>query len=368
MKFKLLNKDNNSSARLGELSFTRGKVTTPVFLPVATRGAVRCLSSENLIELGYEMVLANAYHLSMRPGTRVISAAGGLHPFMNWQRPILTDSGGFQIFSLEDTKIEDEGAVFRSIYDGSWHQITPEEAIRIQEDLGVDIIMPLDQPVPYPVSESVAAEALTRTTAWAKRCKISHRKKEQALFGIVQGSTYPSLRKQSAEEIIGLDFPGYSLGGFCLGEPKEEMNNLVSYTAQLLPAEKPRYLMGIGTPLEIISAVGAGIDIFDCTFPTHIARNGSGLTGRGKIIIRNSTYREDSGPLDPDCACFVCRKYQRGYLRHLLNTKELTVLYLITYHNLYFMQNLMRRIQTAVSKGTFLEFQKEFGKKWSSGL
>ncbi|MCX5641689.1 MAG: tRNA guanosine(34) transglycosylase Tgt [Candidatus Omnitrophica bacterium] len=366
MEFKISAQDG--SARLGELSFTRGKVTTPVFLPVATRGAVRCLSSENLIELGYEMVLANAYHLSMRPGTKVISAAGGLHSFMNWQRPILTDSGGFQIFSLEDTKIDDTGAVFRSIYDGSWHQITPEEVVRIQEDLGVDIIMPLDQPVAYPVSESLATEALVRTTTWAKRCKTSHRKEAQALFGIVQGSTYPALRKRSAEEIINLDFPGYSLGGFCLGEPKQEMNELVSYTAQLLPAEKPRYLMGIGTPLEIISAVGAGIDIFDCTFPTHIARNGSGLTGRGKIIIRNSTYREDSGPLDPDCACFVCRKYQRGYLRHLLNTKELTVLYLITYHNLYFMQNLMRRIQAAIGKGKFLEFQKEFGEKWSSGL
>ena len=362
MEFKILAKDD--SARLGELVFSRGKVTTPVFLPVATRGAVRCLSSENLVELGYEMVLANAYHLSMRPGIKVISAAGSLHSFMNWQRPILTDSGGFQIFSLEDTKISNKGATFRSIYDGSWHQITPEEAIRIQEDLGVDIIMPLDQPVPYPVSESAAAQALTRTTAWAKRCKASHQKEGQALFGIIQGSTYPSLRKQSAEEIVGLDFPGYSLGGFCLGEPKEEMNALVAYTAQLLPQEKPRYLMGVGTPLEIISAVGAGIDIFDCTFPTHIARNGSGLTGRGKIIIRDSAYREDSGPLDPDCACFVCRKYQRGYLRHLLNTKELTVLYLLTYHNLYFMQNLMRRIQTAISKGTFLEFQKEFGEKW----
>lgn len=368
MKFKILNRDKDSSARLGELNFSRGKVTTPVFLPVATRGAVRCLSSENLVELGYEMVLANAYHLSMRPGTRVISAAGGLHSFMNWQRPILTDSGGFQIFSLEDTRIEDEGAVFRSIYDGGWHRITPEEAIRIQEDLGVDIIMPLDQPVAYPVPESVAAEALTRTTAWAKRCKKSHRKKEQALFGIVQGSNYRSLRKQSAEEITGLDFPGYSLGGFCLGEPREEMNDLVSYTTGLLPVEKPRYLMGIGTPLEIISAVESGIDIFDCTFPTHIARNGSGLTGRGKIILRNGAYREDSGPIDPDCTCFVCRKYQRGYLRHLLNTKELTVLYLITYHNLYFMQHLMRRIQSAVNGGTFGEFQKEFGEKWSSGI
>ncbi len=366
MKFTISAKDG--SARLGELGFSRGKVTTPVFLPVATRGAVRCLSSENLVELGYEMVLANAYHLSLRPGTETISAAGGLHSFMNWSRPILTDSGGFQIFSLEDTKITDKGAVFRSIYDGGWHQITPEEAVHIQVDLGVDIIMPLDQPVPYPASESIAAEALARTTAWAKKCKISHRNEEQALFGIIQGSTYPSLRKRSAEEIVGLDFPGYSLGGFCLGEPREEMNDLISYTAKLLPAEKPRYLMGIGTPLEIISAVGAGIDIFDCTFPTHIARNGSGLTGRGKIIIRNSSYREDSGPLDPECGCFVCRKYQRGYLRHLLNTKELTVLYLITYHNLHFMQNLMRRIRAAIADGTFPEFQKEFGEKWSSGL
>ncbi len=362
MKFKISAKDG--SARLGELNFRRGKVTTPVFLPVATRGAVRCLCSENLVELGYEMVLANAYHLSMRPGTKTISAAGGLNSFMNWPKPILTDSGGYQIFSLEDTKIKDEGAVFRSVYDGGWHQITPEEAIRIQEDLGVDIIMPLDQPVPYPVSEEIAAEALARTTAWAKRCKISHRKEEQALFGIIQGSIYPFLRKRSVEEIAGLNFPGYSLGGFCLGEPIEEMNSLVSYTAKLLPEEKPRYLMGIGTPLEIISAVGAGIDIFDCTFPTHIARNGSGLTERGKIIIRNSAYREDFGPLDPDCACFVCRQYQRSYLRHLLNTKELTVLYLLTYHNLYFMQNLMRRIQTAISKGMFSEFQKEFGEKW----
>ncbi|MFH0796602.1 MAG: tRNA guanosine(34) transglycosylase Tgt [Candidatus Omnitrophota bacterium] len=363
MDFQILTKDRSTSARIGTLTTPHGEVTTPIFLPVATRGSVRCLSSENLEELGFEMVLANAYHLFLRPGTEIIKASGGLHRFMNWQRPILTDSGGFQIFSLEDTKVEEEGAVFRSVYDGGWHRITPEEAIKIQEELGADIIMPLDQPVSFPASHETAEEALKRTTAWAKRSKASHSKENQVLFGIIQGATYEDLRQRSVEEITNLDFPGYSLGGFCLGEPKEEMNKFIAYTTTLLPEEKPRYLMGIGTPLEILSAVSAGVDIFDCALPTHIARNGSALTSQGKVIVRDSVYKNDFTPLDANCSCFVCQKYSRAYLRHLYNTKELTVLYLITYHNLYFIQNLMVNIRQAIKEGTLVSFQKEFQKK-----
>ena len=368
MNFQIITKDKSGSARLGKLDLPHGEVTTPIFLPVATRGSVRCLSSEGLEELGFEMVLANAYHLSLRPGTEVIKASGGLHKFMNWQRPILTDSGGFQIFSLEDTKVEEEGAVFRSVYDGGWHKITPEEAIKIQEELSADVIMPLDQPIPLPASYQTAEESVKRTTAWAKRSKINHSKESQALFGIIQGATYPDLRQRSAEEITSLDFPGYSLGGFCLGESKEEMKKVIACTTNFLPEEKPRYLMGIGTPLEILFAVGAGVDIFDCVLPTHIARNGSALTSRGKVTVRNSIYRKDFGPLDPECNCFVCQKYSRAYLRHLFNTKELTVLYLVTYHNLYFIQNLMAKIRQAIKEGTLVSFQKGFEEKWLSRI
>ncbi len=366
MRFKILVTDGR--ARLGQISLLHGEVTTPVFLPVATRGSVRCISSEDLVELGYEMILANAYHLSLRPGTKVIVDAGGLHKFMNWQKPILTDSGGFQVFSLEDTKVEEEGVVFRSIYDGSWHKITPEQVVEIQERLGSDIIMPLDQPVPNPAARSLVVEAVERTTKWAKIAKERLKNPYQSIFGIVQGATFMDLRKRSVEELMEIEFPGYALGGFCLGESKEEMKELVAYTAGLLPDERPRYLMGIGTPLEIISAVKVGCDIFDCALPTHIARNGAVLTSQGKITIRNGAYASDTSPLDPECHCFVCQNYQRAYLRHLFQTKELTALYLATYHNLYFIQNLMRRIQEAIKEGYLERFQKEFCEKWYSVL
>ena len=369
MKFEITTLDPGSAARAGRIETGHGAVETPVFLPVATRGSIRCLVSEELEELGYRMLLANAYHLALRPGVEVVAAAGGLHRFMNWPRPILTDSGGFQIFSLAEARVEEAGVVFRSVYDGRRHRLSPEEAVRIQEELGADIIMTLDQPVSHPADRETAAEAVRRTTRWAKRCQAGRQRPEaSALFGIVQGSVYPELRAESAAALVELDFPGYALGGFCLGEPLELMNEVVAAAAERLPADKPRYLMGIGTPREIISAVAAGVDIFDCAMPTHIARNGAALTAAGRLTIRNGRYRNDHGPLDPACGCRVCRRYSRAYLRHLFNTRELTAFNLLTYHNLHFMKGLMDGLRAAIEAGRLESFRKSFVDGAAAGL
>jgi queuine tRNA-ribosyltransferase len=343
-------------------------------MPVGTSGAVKALTAENLEECGAEIILGNTYHLYLRPGPEIIRSQGGLASFNGWHRPTLTDSGGYQVFSMRDNlKISDDGVEFRSHHDGSTHLFTPERVMQIEHDIGADIIMCFDQCVPYPAERDLAATGVRRTYDWAQRCLSEHvRLSEQEedrlhLFGIVQGSTFADLRTESAEQIVSLDFPGNAIGGLSVGESKDEMEDMLAHTIQYLPREKPRYLMGVGYPEDILMAVSYGVDMFDCVLPTRNARTGNVFTSVGQITYRNADYADDNRPLDPNCDCKVCRRYSRAYIRHLYNQSEITGMVLASYHSTYFFQELMRGIRKSIEEGRFDEFQKAFLARYLGG-
>jgi queuine tRNA-ribosyltransferase len=359
--FEVLKKDIQTGARLGRIMTSHGEVQTPVFMPVGTQGTVKALLPETLSELGVEMILGNTYHLYLRPGHQLIRDLGGLHHFMHWDKPILTDSGGFQVYSLGALrKINEAGVLFQSHIDGSRHFISPEIAVSIQEALGSDIVMCLDECTPYPVTLREAEKSLDLTLQWAVRSKKAAKNSEQALFGIVQGGMYPDLRKKSVEKLVEINFDGYALGGLSVGEPKEIMMNTVVNINPLLPFDKPRYLMGVGLPEDIVTCVDYGVDLFDCVIPTRSARNGLLFTNHEKVVIKHARYRDDPLPVDRLCDCYTCRNYSRAYLRHLFMAKEILAMVLNTIHNIYFYMRLMERIREAIREDRYLEFKEKF--------
>lgn len=360
--YSLLAKDPLSAARLGTFTTMHGTVKTPVFMPVGTQATVKTLSPADLSDIGVAIILANTYHLFLRPGQELIREFGGIHRFMAWDKPVLTDSGGFQVFSLAELRdITEEGVIFQSHIDGgAKHFITPEYAVAIQEALGADIIMVFDECIPYPATKDYAQESLERTIRWAKRCLMAKKETGQALFGIVQGGMYPDLRKRAAEALVNIEFDGYALGGLSVGETKPMMYEMIDSSVPLLPENKPRYLMGVGTPEDLVEGVDRGIDMFDCVMPTRNARNGTFFTSFGKVVIRNAQYERDKDPIDPRCSCYTCKNFTRAYLRHLFNAGELLALRLGTIHNLYFYQDLMQSIQKSIEKGKFKDYKKEF--------
>ncbi len=350
----------DGSARVGVFHTPHGPIHMPCFAPVGTQATVKTVTPHELEALGAELILANTYPLYLRPGAELIARLGGLHRFMAWDHPILTDSGGFQIFSLAHMRrVDEDGVTFRSHIDGSEHRFTPELAIQTQELLGADIIMCLDE-CPDPRDRAYNEEALRRTHAWAERCKAAQRRKDQALFGIVQGGIFPDLRAESARFLSALDFPGYAIGGLSVGETKEEMYATLDALMPLMPADRPRYLMGVGTPEDILEAVARGIDLFDCVLPTRVARNGGLLTRRGRINLRSARFAEDPDPVEPGCTCYTCQHFSRAYLRHLFKAGEVLALRLATLHNLHFMLRLMDDVRAHIQAGTYLQFKAEF--------
>ncbi|MFW6006467.1 MAG: tRNA guanosine(34) transglycosylase Tgt [Halanaerobiales bacterium] len=360
--FELENTDSKSQARAGSIKTDHGVISTPIFMPVGTQATVKAMSPDELKQIGAQIILGNTYHLYLRPGAQLIARAGGLHNFMNWDRPILTDSGGFQVFSLANLReITDDGVYFQSHIDGSREFISPEKSMEIQIDLGSDIVMAFDECPPYESEYEKVNNAVDRTIAWAKRCKKKMRDvKNQALFGIIQGGVFKDLRKKCVEELLKIDFPGYAVGGLSVGEKKEEMMEMLEVTVPLLPKNKPRYLMGVGTPSDLIEGVKRGIDMFDCVLPTRVGRHGSVFTSRGKLTVRNAEFKEDFTSLDPECDCYVCNNFTRGYIRHLLKRNEILGVRLTTYHNLYFYLNLITQIREAVINDNFMKFREEF--------
>ena len=362
-RFDIQDSDSATSARRGTIHTSHGAFETPAFMPVGTAGAVKAVSADDLDALGYDIILGNTYHIYLRPGIDVIEDCGGLHRFNSWNKPILTDSGGFQVFSLgELTKITDEGATFKSHLDGSSHLFTPEKVVEIQRILGSDIMMPLDQCVRFPTDHDTAAKAVDLTTDWLDRTvkdwkPLSDR---QALFGIVQGSTYKDLRTISAQRTVEFDLPGYAVGGLSVGEPNTLMLELAGHTVQHLPKDKPRYFMGLGTPVELLECIALGYDMFDCVLPTRNARNATLLTTKGRMIIKAARYKRDFRPIDEDCGCLTCRLYHRAYIRHLFNINEPSALRLATIHNLFFLSDLMKKARSAITEGRFSQFQEQF--------
>lgn len=371
--FTAVAKDSKTSARTGYVDLPHGRVKTPVFMPVGTNATVKAVAKESLEEIGFEIILANTYHLYLRPGHDLIRQAGGLHGFTGWRGNFLTDSGGFQVFSLSKLrKLSDEGVAFQSHIDGSRHFFTPELVVDVQTAFRSDIFMQLDVCTPWGIDEKAALKALRMTTAWATRSK---RRWEETrgdfqgnLFGIVQGNFYKELRSRSAEEILALDTPGIAIGGLSVGEPFDVYAELLAYTAALLPEDKPRYVMGIGTPEYILEAVQNGVDMFDCVFPTRTARNGLLFTSYGPLSIKQARYERDLGPADPDCECRVCRQYSRAYLRHLYKNDEILYSMLASYHNLAFLQGLVRRIRYSIEEGRFMDFKRDFLARYRSRL
>ena len=350
IEFQIIKQHSHSAARLGRLLTPHGEIETPVFMPVGTQGTVKALSPEDIIQSGSDIILGNTYHLYLRPGHMIIKSLGGLHRFMNWQKPILTDSGGFQVFSLNSlAKVSEEGVTFKSHIDGSSHFFSPEHSMEIQEGLGADIAMTLDEPTPYPSDRAITETSLKLSSRWAARCKSAHHLENQSLFGIIQGGMYEDLRTQSIKEITEIDFPGYAIGSLSVGEEKNIMCDIAAHTAEYLPKNKPRYLMGVGTPEDLRQCSGMGIDMFDCVMPSRNARNGSLFTSQGKINIRNLQYKADDSPLDPECDCYTCKNYSRAYLRHLFMADEIFVMKLNTLHNIYFYQKRMKSIREAIS-------------------
>ena len=363
ISYELLHECKQTGARRGVIHTPHGDIQTPVFMPVVTQATVKSLTPEELKEeVNAEIILSNTYHLYLRPGQDIVKEAGGLHGFMNWDRPILTDCGGFQVFSLSDLrKITEDGVEFKSHLDGSKHMFTPERVIGIENDLGADIIMAFDECVGYPATYEYTKQSMERTTRWAIRCKEAHKNTEkQALFGIVQGGMYKDLREQSAKDLVKLDFPGYAVGGLSVGEPIEIMKDILNYTTKLLPKEKPRYLMGVGSPDYLIEAALSGIDMCDCVLPTRIARNGTAFTSKGKLVVRNATYERDFSPLDSECDCYACRNYTRAYIRHLIKAKEILGVRLLSIHNLKFLTKLMERVKIEIENDNLLNFKNEF--------
>jgi len=370
--FKIIHKDKKTNARIGNIRTAHGTVPTPFFMAVGTNATVKTLSVQDLLDAKTEIIVSNTYHVFVRPGMEIIKKAGGLHKFMSWPRPILTDSGGYQIFSLALLrKVTDEGVKFQSHVDGKAHFFTPEDIISIQKSLKSDIIMPLDECVHYPCPRDYAEIATRRTTLWADRSKTAYNqinrktksKVRQLLFGIVQGATYKDLRRQSAEQLVDIDFDGYSIGGLSVGEPNDLLQEILSYTVNFIPEDKPRYTMGVGTPDQIIESVAQGVDMFDTCVPTRYGRNGTAFTSVGKITLTNAQFTKDFAPIDKNCDCYACKNYSRAYLRHLCNAKEILGLRLVSYHNVYFYMKLMRDIRQAIKNNKFSQFKKEFLKK-----
>lgn len=360
-RFTVMGKSRDTQARLGQIETRHGVVKTPVFMPVGTQATVKTMTPAELVDLDVEIILSNTYHLHLRPGSDLVAEAGGLHDFMNWQRPILTDSGGFQVFSLGNLrKISEEGVEFRSHLDGSKHFISPEKSVQIQMELGADIIMAFDECAPYPADYEYVKNSKDLTTRWAERCKNAHSRKDQVLFGIVQGGMYKDLRRESALELIDLDFPGYGIGGLSLGEPKEIMYDVLEDLMPIMPENKPRYLMGVGSPDCLIEGVIKGIDMFDCVWPTRLARHGTAITKEGNLPVRNLPYARDFNPLEDDCTCTACRNFSRAYIRHLLKVNEVLGIRLTTIHNIAFLMRLMKDIRRAIAEESLLDFRREF--------
>ena len=359
--YELVKADAKTGARAGIIHTPHGSFPTPIFMPVGTQASVKGVSPEELKELGAGIILSNTYHLFLRPGMELVREAGGLHKFMNWDRAILTDSGGFQVFSLGDLrKITEEGVTFRSHIDGSRKFLSPEVSMQVQMALGSDIVMACDECVPYPADYDYAKQSTERTTRWAQRCKDTMTSEQQGLFGIVQGGMYKDLRTRSVQELVAMDFPGYAVGGLSVGEPKELMYEMLEHTVSQLPQTKPRYLMGVGTPDCLVEGVLHGIDMFDCVFPTRVARNGTAMTWTGRLVMKNAEYTHDFRPIEEGCGCYACRHYTRAYIRHLVRANEIFGLRLLSLHNLYFLQSFMRELRQSILEDRFTEFRSNF--------
>ena len=360
--YELIKTCKQTGARLGRVHTPHGSFDTPAFMPVGTLATVKTMSPEELKEMGAGIILSNTYHLWLTPGQDIVEEAGGLHSFMNWDRPILTDSGGFQVFSLSKfRKIEEEGVHFRNHLNGDKLFLSPEKAMDIQNSLGSDIMMAFDECPPYPAEYDYMLKSVDRTTRWAERCLKAHKRpNEQGLFGIVQGGGYEELRKRSAMDLVSLDFPGYAIGGLSVGEPKDVMNAMLEHTTPLLPANKPRYLMGVGSPDSLVDGAIRGIDMFDCVLPTRIARNGTLMTSSGRLVVKNAKYARDFGPIDEKCDCYTCRNYSRAYIRHLIRCDETFGIRLTSYHNLYFLLKLMEQVRQAIREDRLGDFKEEF--------
>lgn len=366
--YELLHVDKNCGARYGVIHTPHGDVYTPMFMPVGTLATVKYISPEELYEIGSQVILSNTYHCWLRPGEDVVANAGGLHTFMNYKRPMLTDSGGFQVFSLSDNrKISEEGVKFKSHLDGQTLFLSPEKSIEIQNKLGADIIMSFDECPPYPATYEYMKNSIERTLRWAKRGQLAHKNEKQALFGICQGGEFEDLRKHSTLSTVAMDFDGYSIGGTALGESKEVMHKMIEYTVKYLPSDKPRYLMGVGTPEDLLEGVLRGVDMFDCVLPTRIARHGAVMTSTGKLNMRNKKYEYDLSPLDENCDCPTCKNYTKSYLRHLLKCEEGLGKRLLSVHNLRFLLKLSEDMRKAIQEDRFLEFKKEFEEKYGQG-
>lgn len=373
MKFHLIATDPDSRARAGVLYTDHGKIHTPIFMPVGTQATVKTLSPEDLHQVGAEIILNNTYHLYLRPGVEIIKKFGGVQSFMSWHKPVLTDSGGFQVFSLSELNtITDEGVLFRSHLDGSKHLFTPARVLEIQRMLGSDIMMVLDECTPYPADYEYARKSMKRTLQWAKIVRdlytdpIGLYGYEQALFAINQGSVYADLRKESTKVLVEMDFPGYAIGGLAVGESAEQRNEMVEISTEILPNDKPRYLMGVGKPADILDAIERGVDMFDCVIPTRNARNGQVFTSTGPLTIRNASFRDDESPVDENCSCYTCRNFSRGYIRHLFQADEILGLKLATLHNVYFYLNLVKKSREAIIKGNFMKFKRDFLERYES--
>ncbi|MDD5644351.1 MAG: tRNA guanosine(34) transglycosylase Tgt [bacterium] len=366
LKFRLDKKDKDTGARAGTINTSRGVIETPVFMPVGTQGCVKSMTFQRLKRMRIQVILANTYHLYLRPGLDVIKKAGGLHNFCGWKGPILTDSGGYQVFSMSELrKISADGVCFRSHLDGSEHFIGPKEAVNIQDIIGSDIAMVFDECTPFPATYDYACNSVSLSVKWARLCKNFHNSVKQALFGIVQGSVYKDLRIKCAKELVDIGFDGYAIGGLSVGEPETVMYEITDVVAPYLPEDKPRYLMGCGTPANIVEAVSRGIDMFDCVMPTRNARNGSAFTHRGKINIRNAKYKTDFGPVEKGCGCFACKNYSRAFIRHMIIAGEILGAELLTCHNLYFYNRVMKDIRISVKKGVFPVFKERFLKTYN---
>ncbi len=362
IKYELIKTCKQTGARLGKVHTPHGSFDTPIFMPVGTLATVKTMSPEELVEMNAQIILSNTYHLWLRPGEDIVKEAGGLHNFMNWDRPILTDSGGFQVFSLSKIRdIKEEGVHFRHHLSGEKLFFSPEKAMQVQNDLGPDIMMVLDECPPYPATYDYMEKSVNRTSRWAERCLEAHQRKEdQALFGIIQGGEFKDLRKQSTKDLISLDFPGYAIGGLSVGEPKDIMYDVLEATTPLMPSDKPRYLMGVGSADSLIEGAIRGVDMFDCVLPTRIARNGTCMTSKGRLVVRNAKYARDFSPIDENCDCYTCRNYSRAYIRHLINTNEIFGFRLTTYHNLYFLLELMKQVRNAISEDRLGDFREAF--------
>ena len=366
LKYELLHKDKKTGARRGRITTPHGVIETPVFMPVGTQATVKAMKPESVEDTGAQIILANTYHLMLRPGSDIVREAGGLHEFMNWHKPILTDCGGFQVFSLGHMrKITEEGALFASHIDGSRHMLSPARSIEVQNDLGADIIMGFDECAPPDASREYIERSQAMTTRWLRRCVAAHKFPEkQALFGIMQGGFYRDLREISARDIVDLDLPGYAIGGISVGETKEEYIGVLEYAPKLLPENKPRYRMGVGTPDCFIEGVIRGVDMFDCVLATRIARNGSVMTSKGRVVVKNGKYARDFSPLDEQCDCYACRNFTRAYIRHLFNAKEITAGRLASIHNLRFLIHMMEEIREAIANDSLLDYRKAFYERY----